>query len=72
MTDNKTSEAQLRAIKKYKEKMKRVTLDFSPAEADLWDHLQSQDKKQTYIKKLIRDDMCIKNAIREAMKKEQP
>lgn len=62
MTDNKTSEAQLRAIKKYKEKMKRITLDFSPAEADLWDHLQSQPKKQTYIKDLIREDI----------KKEQP
>jgi hypothetical protein len=62
MTDNKTSEAQLRAIKKYKEKMKRITLDFSPAEADLWDHIQAQGKKQTYIKNLIREDM----------KKEQP
>ena len=57
MTDNKTSEAQLRAIKKYKEKVKRLTVDFSPAEADLWEHIQSQPKKQTYIKDLIRKDM---------------
>lgn len=57
MTDNKTSEAQLRAIKKYKEKVKRLTVDFYPAEADLWDHIQSQPKKQTYIKDLIRKDM---------------
>ena len=62
MTENKTSEAQLRAVKKYKEKMKRITIDFSPAEADLWEHVQSQPKKQTFIKNLIREDM----------KKEQP
>ena len=62
MTENKTSEAQLRAIKKYKEKMKRISLDFSPAENDLWDHIQAQGKKQTYIKNLVREDM----------KKEQP
>ena len=62
MTENKTSEAQLRAIKKYKEKMKRISIDFSPAENNLWEHLQSQPKKQTYIKDLIREDM----------KKEQP
>ena len=57
MTENKTSEAQLRAIKKYREKMNRITLDFSPAESNLWEHLQSQPKKQTYIKDLIRKDM---------------
>lgn len=62
MTANKTSEAQLRAIKKYREKMNRLTLNFSPAESDLWEHIQSQPKKQTYIKNLIREDM----------KKEQP
>lgn len=52
-----TSEAQKKAVKKYKEKVKRITLDFSPAEADLFDHIQQQDKKQTYIKDLIRADM---------------
>lgn len=57
MTDNKTSEAQLKAIKKYKEKVKRLTVDFYPSESDLYEHLQSQDKKQTYIKDLIRKDM---------------
>lgn len=57
MTDNKTSEAQLKAIKKYREKLNRITVNFSPAEAELWDHLQSQDKKTTYIKNLIRQDM---------------
>lgn len=53
----KTSEAQLRAVQKYKQKVKRITLEFSPAEEALWNHLQSQDKKQTYIKDLIRKDM---------------
>lgn len=62
MTDNKTSEAQLKAIKKYREKLNRLTLNFSPAESDLWEHIQSQPKKQTFIKDLIRKDM----------KKEQP
>lgn len=51
------TEAQRKAVKKYKEKVKRITVDFSPAEAELWDHIQQQDKKQTYIKNLIRADM---------------
>ena len=52
-----TSEAQRRAIQKYKQKVKRITIDFSPAESDMWEHIQSQEKKQTYIKNLIRADM---------------
>lgn len=51
------SEAQRQAVKKYKQKVNRITIDFSPAEADLWEHIQKQDKKQTYIKALIRADM---------------
>lgn len=51
------SEAQRKAVQKYKEKVKRLTLDFSPAEADMWEHIQAQVKKQTYIKGLIRLDM---------------
>ena len=58
MSEKKTSAAQLRAVQKYKrEKVKRINLEFSPAEADLWDHINSQPKKQTYIKALIRADM---------------
>lgn len=52
-----TSEAQLRAVKKYKEKVKRITVDFYPADEEMWQHIQSQEKKQTYIKDLIRADM---------------
>ena len=62
MAEAKTTEAQLKAVRKYKEKVKRITVDFYPTESDLWDHIQAQDKKQTYIKNLIREDM----------KKEQP
>lgn len=51
------SEAQLKASKKYKKKVNRITVDFYPTEDDLWAHLNIQEKKQTYIKNLIRDDM---------------
>lgn len=57
MTDKKTTDAQLRAIKNYRKKLNRLTLNFSPAETDLWEHIQSQPKKQTFIKDLIRKDM---------------
>lgn len=55
--ERKTSESQLKAVRKYKEKVKRIYLDFHPTEEPLWNHIQSQDKKQTYIKDLIRADM---------------
>jgi hypothetical protein len=51
------SEAQKRAVKEYRKKTKKLQLEFSPAEEELWQHIQSQDKKQTYIKDLIRKDM---------------
>ena len=52
-----TSEAQRRAIQNYKKKVKRITIDFSPAETELWDHIQQQGRKQTYIKSLIKADI---------------
>jgi hypothetical protein len=51
------SEAQRNAIKRYREKLNRITIDFSPAESEMWEHIQKQPKKQTYIKNLIRADM---------------
>jgi hypothetical protein len=61
MTENKTSEAQIRAVKKfkekYKEKVKRITIDFYPPDLEIWEHVQNQPKKQTYIKDLIRKDI---------------
>ena len=53
----KTSDAQLKAVKKYRKKTNRITIDFYPTEEDLWNHIQSQPKKQTYIKDLIRADI---------------
>lgn len=55
-----TSEAQKKAVKKYKEKVKRMTIEFSPTEMELYDHIQQQDKKQTYVKDLIRADIANK------------
>lgn len=52
-----TSEAQRKATKKYKAKLNRITVDFYPTEEDLWQHVQKQERKQTYIKDLIRADM---------------
>ena len=52
-----TSEAQKKAVKKYKEKVKRITIEFHPSEIDLYEHIQQQSKKQTYIKDLIRADV---------------
>lgn len=57
-----TSESLKKAQKNYRKKMNRITLDFSPAEQEMWEHLQSQPKKQTYIKNLIRKDMKTRDA----------
>lgn len=51
------SEAQKKALEKYRAKTKRFTVDFPPSDAELWEHLQSQPNKQGYIKALIRADM---------------
>ena len=53
----KMSEALKRAKVKYQSKVKRFTTDFYPTESDLWEHLQNQPQKQTYINNLIREDM---------------
>ena len=51
------TEAQKQAAKRYRAKTKKMQLEFSPAEEELWQHIQNQPKKQTYIKALIRADM---------------
>ncbi len=53
----KTSEAQKKAKKKYRDKGKRLTVDFYPSEADLIEQVEKQPNKQGYIKGLIRADM---------------
>lgn len=51
------TEAQKKANKKYKANIKRITVDFPPSEADLWDQVSKHPNKQGYIKALIRADM---------------
>lgn len=52
------SEAQKRADRKYKkEKAKRTYIEFYGTDTDLWEHLQSQPQKQTYLKNLIKADI---------------
>lgn len=51
------SEAQKKALEKYKAKVKRFTVDFPPSDAELWAQLNKQPNKQGYIKDLIRADM---------------
>lgn len=48
------------AAKKYRAKVKRIYLDFYPTEADLFEHVEKQPRKQTYIKNLIRKDMVFR------------
>ena len=62
MSGPKSSEAHLRAVQKYKQNVKRITLEFHPTEEEIWNHIQSQPKKQTYIKDLIRADMAKREA----------
>ena len=57
MDNSKISPAQQKALAKYKAKVKRFTVDFPPANEDLWEHLSKQPNKQGYIKALIRADM---------------
>lgn len=57
MSETKMTEAQRKALEKYKANVKRLTIDFPPTDAELWEHIQNQPKKQTYIKALIRADM---------------
>lgn len=51
------SEAQKKALEKYKANVKRFTVDFPPSDAELWEQLNKQPNKQGYIKALIRADM---------------
>lgn len=51
------TEAQKKAKEKYRQKRKSVLLEFFPPEVDLYEYLQKQPSKATYIKNLIRDDM---------------
>lgn len=49
------SEALKKARKKYAEKVKRITIDFTPAESDLYDLVMEQENKRQFLKNLIRE-----------------
>ena len=52
------TEALKKAQDKYSQKVKQVILKFNTeTEPDLVEHLQKQDRIQTYIKALIKQDM---------------
>ena len=52
------TEALKKAQDKYSQKVKQVILKFNTeTELDLVEHLQKQDRIQTYIKALIKQDM---------------
>jgi len=51
------SEAQKRAKQKYMQNVKRLTIDFSPTDAELFEYVTQQPNKQRYIKDLIKADM---------------
>ena len=52
------TEALKKAQDKYSQKIKQVILKFNTeTEPDLLEHLQKQDRMQTYIKMLIKQDM---------------
>ena len=52
------TEALKKAQDKYSQKVKQVILKFNTeTEPDLLEHLQKQDRIQTYIKMLIKQDM---------------
>jgi hypothetical protein len=51
------TESLKKAKKKYKAKVKRFTLEFCPSESELIKQIEKQEKKQTYIKNLIRADI---------------
>ena len=56
------SEAQKRASAKYrKEKMKQLSISFSPNEMDLYEFLKSQENTSGFIKQLVRDAMQAEN-----------
>jgi hypothetical protein len=51
------TEAQKRAKKKYRKKVKSITIEFYPTEMLLIEQIEKNEPKQTYIKNLIRKDI---------------
>ena len=51
------TEAQIRALQRYRKKIVRLTVNFCPTEMELVEQINKQPAKQTYIKDLIRADI---------------
>ena len=52
------TEAQKKATAKYRrESTKQISITFFPADMDVYKHIQAQDGKAAYIKRLGREDM---------------
>lgn len=51
------TEARKRAKAKYNEKVKRISIEFYPADMELYDRVKSQESIQKYIKDLIKKDI---------------
>ncbi len=53
-----TSDAQKKANANYRKKnMKSVSVSFFPADRDIFEHMEKQGGRGSYIKRLIREDM---------------
>ena len=50
-------QSQRDAVKKYKKKVNRISIEFYPTDSKLWEWLNEQQNKQGYIKSLILADM---------------
>ena len=52
------SDAQKRANANYRKRnMKNVSVSFFPADKDIFEHMEKQGGRGSYIKRLIREDM---------------
>ena len=51
------TEARKRAKANYNTKVKRISVEFYPAEMELYEKVKSQESIQKYIKELIRKDI---------------
>ena len=52
------SDAQKRANTNYRKRnMKNVSVSFFPADKDIFEHMEKQGGRGSYIKRLIREDM---------------
>lgn len=58
-------QSQRDAVKKYKKKVNRISIEFYPTDNELWDWLNGQPNKQGYIKSLILADMEKRQRVNE-------